>query len=133
VVEKVEKTWAEVLELSHPLADYFFAHLPVHNMAILIEYVHGVPYGRLHASTVNLSVETLSTILKARKKRKKTEDLCIARRGNTTYVYFPERSYVIKFTDNELEYDILDADDYNENMYPLEDVITIERLKEKCK
>jgi len=133
VVEKVEKTWAEVLELSHPLANYFFAYLPVYNMAVLVEYVHGVPYGRLHIGKINLSVETLSTLLKARKRKRKAEDLCITERGNTTYVYLPERAYLVKFVNNELDYDVPDVNDYNENIYPLEDVAVIEYLKEKCK
>jgi len=130
---KVEKTWAETLELRHPLADYLFAYLPVYNKAILIEFVHGVPYGRLHIGKASISVETLSTMLKARKRRRKTEDVCIAKRDNITYIYLPERSYVVKFIDNELDYDIPDVDDYNESIYPLEDVTAIEYLKERCK
>jgi len=42
---KVEKTWANVVELKHPLADYLIAYIPPRNMAIIIEFVHGVPYG----------------------------------------------------------------------------------------
>jgi len=129
---KVERTWAEVIELRHPLADYFFAFLPVHYMAVIIEFVHGVPYGK-YVSKVELSAETLLRLLEARKRRRGKEDVCIARRGNITYIYLPRRRYLAKFTGTELEYDIPDAYNYYRELYPVEDVENIETIKEMCK
>jgi len=133
VVEKVEKTWAEVVELKHPLADYLVLHLPVYNMAVLVEYVHGVPYGAISFGKVTLSAETLSVIAEAKRKRKKTEDVCIAKRDNIVYVYLPERKHLVKFVDGKLEYDISDTENYRDDIYPLEDVVIVEKLKEICK
>jgi len=132
-VERIEKTWVNVVELKHPLADYIFMHAPAHNMAILIEFVRGVPYGRIYMGTAKLSVETLLHLLEARRRRKRSEDLCLVKRGNVVYVYLPERGYAAKFVNSELEYDIPDVNDYNESIYPLEDVAIFEKLKEICK
>jgi len=130
---KVEKTWAKVVELKHPLADYLIAYVPPHNMAITIEFVHGVPHGYVHFGKAILSTETLLTLAEAKRKKKKTEDVCIAKRNNIVYVYLPERKYVAKFVDGRLEYDIPDTENYRGDIYPLEDVAAIEELKEVCK
>jgi len=130
---KVERTWAEVIELRHPLADYLFAYMPTHNMAIIIELVHGVPYGNIYTGTVELSAESLLTLLEAKRERKRREDVCIAKHSNVIYLYLPERGYFAKFTDGELEYDIGDVSEFHESIYPLEDVVVVDELKQICK
>jgi len=130
---KVEKTWAKVVELVHPLANYIVAYVPPYDMVITIEFVYGVPYGVVSFGKAALSAETLSTIAEAKRKKKKTEDACIVRRNNVIYIYLPKRRYFAKFVNGELEYDIPDAENYRNDIYPLDDIAVLERVKEICK
>lgn len=129
---KVEEAWAKVVELEHPLADFLIAYAPSLNMAIVIEYAHGVPYGHIYAGKVTLLAETLSTLVEAKRRRKAAEDLCIVRRDGNTYIYLPERRYFAKFNNGELEYDIPNTSNYRNDIYPLEDVAVVESVKEIC-
>jgi len=129
---EVERLKAKIVKYCHPWGD--FMTITTARMLVFMEYPQGVPHGYIATleGKIALPAWDFSIFLEARITEKVHADICIAKKGNVTYVYVPYSGYLMRFVDFELEYDVKDADNYYESIYPREVVDDIEQVKEGC-